>query len=198
MAVSKCPDVGAARRKELRVAARLAREAKARGRKRQAAHFAVLMGIEGDGNITLASGLEDVDVEFRRRRKSGWRALGRRNRRRKRSRVEGGRGRRRSRGSSEEGQDSDGSGDSDSPSEGDSDGSEGDDDFEVEEGDDGDGGAGGTTGVAVGDLLRIWWVEDKVWFRCRVVGMGRAGRVAQVRYLVDERWGDYYTTPWTR
>ena len=52
LAVSKCPDVGAERRKEMRVAARLAREAKARGRKRQAAHFAVLMGIEGDGNIT--------------------------------------------------------------------------------------------------------------------------------------------------
>jgi hypothetical protein len=81
------------------------------------------------------------------------------------------------RGASEEEQDSDGSEDSD---------------FKVNEGDDGDGGGGGTTGVAVGDLLRIWWVEDKVWFRCRVVGMGCAGRVAQVRYLVDERWGDYY------
>jgi hypothetical protein len=46
--------------------------------------------------------------------------------------------------------------------------------------------------VVVGDLLRIWWVEDEVWFRCRVVGMGRGGDVACVRYLVDERWGDYY------
>ena len=46
--------------------------------------------------------------------------------------------------------------------------------------------------MVVGDLLRIWWVEEKVWFRCRVVGMGRGGDVACVRYLVDERWGDYY------
>ena len=35
-------------------------------------------------------------------------------------------------------------------------------------------------------------VEEEVWFRCRVVGMGRGGDIACVRYLVDERWGDYY------
>ena len=44
---------GGAHRKEQRIAARLAREAKARDKRRQAAHFAMIMGIEGDGNITL-------------------------------------------------------------------------------------------------------------------------------------------------
>ena len=29
------------------------------------------MGVEGDGRITLAPGLEDVDVTFRRRRRAG-------------------------------------------------------------------------------------------------------------------------------
>ena len=192
LAVSRCPDVGAERRKEQRIAARLAREAKARDKKRQAAHFAMIMGIEGDGNITLASGLEDVDVDFNRRRRTNWRAPGRRNRRRKRRKGEDGDERRRPGGSNGEEQSSDESEDSDSRSDDGADESGSEGGFEVNEGDDGDGGDDGTEGVVVGDIIRIWWVDEGVWFRCRVVGMGRAGRVARVRYLVDERWGDYY------
>ena len=190
--MSKCPDVGLERRKEQRVASRLAREAKARNKKRQAAHFAVYMGVEGDGNITLAPGLEDVDVDFRRRRRSNWRAPGRRNRKRKRrGRGEAG-GRVRAEGPEDGGWSSDDSESAGSQS-GECTGVSGDeDDFEEEDGDDGCGGEGGAAGVVVGDLLRIWWVEEKVWFRCRVVGMGRGGDIACVRYLIDERWGDYY------
>lgn len=33
--------------------------------------FSVLMGLDGSGNITLAEGLEDVDVNFKRRRRDG-------------------------------------------------------------------------------------------------------------------------------
>ena len=192
LAVSRCPDVGAERRKEQRIAARLAREAKARDKKRQAAHFAMIMGIEGDGNITLASGLEDVVVDFSRRRRANWRAPGRRNRRRKRRKGDDGNGRRRASECSGEERSSDDSEDSDSRSDDGDDGSGSDAGFEVNEGDDGDGGEGGTEGVVVGDVIRIWWVDEGVWFRCRVVGMGRAGRVARVRYLVDDRWGDFY------
>ena len=43
----------------------------------------------------------------------------------------------------------------------------------------------------VGDLLRIRWVDEQVWFRCKIEGMGDAGRVVQVTYLVDDRWGTY-------
>ena len=190
--MSKCPDVGVERRKEQRVAARLAREAKVRNRKRQAAHFAVYMGVEGDGNITLAPGLEDVEVSFRRRRKANWRAPGRRNRKRKKRGRGEADGRRRAERSGGGGSSDDDSEETDSQSDGVEDDSLSEDDFEDGDGDDGCGGAGGATGVVVGDLLRIWWEEDEVWFRCRVVGMGRGGSVACVRYLVDERWGDYY------
>ena len=62
-------------------------------------------------------------------------------------------------------------------------------DFETEEGDDGNGGAGGAEGLVVGDLLRIWWDQDEVWFRCKIVGLADGGRVVKVDYLVDDRWG---------
>ena len=152
----------------------------------------MIMGIEGDGNITLASGLEDVAVDFSRRRRANWRAPGRRNRRRKRRKGDDGNERRRAGRCSGEERGSDDSDDSDSRSDdgGGESGSEAG--FEVNEGDDGDGGEGGTEGVVVGDIIRIWWVDEGVWFRCRVVGMGRAGQLARVRYLVDDRWGDYY------
>ena len=45
--------------------------------------------------------------------------------------------------------------------------------------------------MAVGDLLRIWWEEERVWFRCKIEGMGDAGRMVQVTYLVNDRWGAY-------
>ena len=170
----------------------MAREAKVRNRKRQAAHCAVYMGVEGDGNITLAPGLEDVDVSFRRRRKANWRAPGRRNRKRKKRGSGEAGGRRRAERSGSGGSSGEDSEETDSQSDEVDDDSGSEDDFEDEDGDDGCGGAGGATGVVVGDLLRIWWEEDEVWFRCRVVGMGRGGSVACVRYLVDERWGDYY------
>jgi hypothetical protein len=170
----------------------LAREAKARNRKRQAAHFAVYMGVEGDGNITLAPGLEDVDVSFCRRRKANWRAPGRRNRKRKRRGKGEAGGRGRTERSDGGGWSSDDSEEADGRSGEGTDDSGSEDGFEEEDGDDGCGGEGSAVGVVVGDLLRIWWVEDKVWFRCRVVGMGRGGDVACVRYFVDERWGDYY------
>ena len=118
LAVSKCPDVGAERRKEQRISARLAREAKARDRKKQAAHFAMVMGVEGEGNITLALGLEDVNVDFRRRRRTNWRAPGRRNRKRKRRKGGEVGDRRRTEGSSGEGSSGDESEDSDSRSDG--------------------------------------------------------------------------------
>ena len=41
---------------------------------RQVARFSVLMGLEGDGIITLAEGLVDVDVNFKRSRRTQWRA----------------------------------------------------------------------------------------------------------------------------
>ena len=145
--------------------------------------------ITGDGNITLASGLEDVAVDFSRRRRANWRAPGRRNRRRKRRKGDDGNERRRASERSGEGWSSDGSEDSDSRSDDGDDESGSEGRFEVNEGDDGEGG---TEGVVVGDIIRIWWVDEGVWFRCRVVGMSRAGRVARVRYLVDDRWGDYY------
>jgi hypothetical protein len=148
--------------------------------------------ITGDGNITLASGLEDVAVDFSRRRRANWRAPGRRNRRRKRRKGDDGNERRRASERSGEGWSSDGSEDSDSRSDDGDDESGSEGRFEVNEGDDGEGGEGGTEGVVVGDIIRIWWVDEGVWFRCRVVGMSRAGRVARVRYLVDDRWGDYY------
>ena len=80
-AVGKCPDARAARRKQQTAAARLAREARTRQTERDAAHFQVVMGVEGEGHITLAPGLEDVSVAFRKRRRVNWRPAGRRNRR---------------------------------------------------------------------------------------------------------------------
>lgn len=102
LAISKCPDVRAARRKQQNKEARLAREARTRQVEKDAARFQMLMGVEGDGHITLAPGLEDVDVTFRRRRRVNWRPAGKRNRK----------GRRRRRAADGEGDASDGDGDS--------------------------------------------------------------------------------------
>ena len=38
--------------------------------------------------------------------------------------------------------------------------------------------------VRVGDLLRIFWTEEEVWFRCKVTGVRRGGRTARVEYLL--------------
>ena len=151
----------------------------------------MVMGVEGEGNITLAPGLEDVSVAFRRRRRVNWRPTGRRNRRGGRragangggNDVDGG-----SSGSDERESDSDleSSGDDDDGGAGDA-----DSDFEVEAGDDGNSGKGNEHGVVVGDMLRVWWVAEQVWFRCRVEGMGREGHTVRVAYLVDDRWGTF-------
>ena len=187
IAVSRCPDPSAERRKEQATAARLAREARKRNVKRQAAHFAVIMGVEGDGKVTLAPGLEDVEVNFSKRHRTNWKTAGRRRRKRRRAGVGGGRGTR----ALSDGEDlcDDESDGTDSEAVGCSDASDGELDFETEEGDDGNGGAGGAEGLVVGDLLRIWWDQDEVWFRCKIVGLADGGRIVKVDYLVDNRWG---------
>ena len=190
-AVDRCPDPLTAQRKLQTATARLAREAKARRAERDAAHFQMVMGVEGEGNITLAPGLEDVSVAFRRRRRVNWRPTGRRNRRGGRrtdaksggSDVDG-----ESSGSDERESDSDleSGGDDDDGGAGDA-----DSDFEVEAGDDGNSGKGNEHGVMVGDTLRVWWVAEQVWFRCRVEAMGGEGRTVRVAYLIDDRWGTF-------
>ena len=190
-AVGRCPDPRTAQRKLQTATARRAREAKARRAERDAAHFQMVMGVEGEGNITLAPGLEDVSVAFRRRRRVNWRPTGRRNRRGGRrsgansggNDVDGG-----SSGSDERESDSDleSSGDDEDGGAGDA-----DSDFEVEAGDDGNSGKGNEHGVVVGDTLRVWWVAEQVWFRCRVEAMGGEGRTVRVAYLVDDRWGTF-------
>ena len=78
---------------------------------------------------------------------------------------------------------------------GDAGGSGGDDsDFEAEAGDNGNGGRGNEHDVVGGDMLRVWWVDEQVWLRCRVDGMGREGRVVRVIYLVDDRCGEHSCT----
>ena len=49
-------------------------------KRRQAARFELSMGLEGSGSITLAEGLEDVEVSFKRRQRSNWTRPGRRTR----------------------------------------------------------------------------------------------------------------------
>ena len=142
--------MSAERRKEQRTTARLAREARARDRERQAAHFAVIMGIEGDGNsITLAPGLEDVNAwtSAGGAGLTGRPATGRRNRKRRRRKSGGGERRRAEELSGEDELSGDESGESNSGSDGDTEDSGCGDDFEANEGDDGDGGGGGTAGV---------------------------------------------------
>jgi hypothetical protein len=188
-AVSRCPDLSVERAKELRTAARLAREARRRNEKRQAAHFAMIMGVEGDGNITLAPGLEDVNVNFSKRHRTNWKTTGRR---RSRRRKPGTRGTRGPRAGDDDGELCDDESETSESEVGS--GAEGSDDewgFESADGEDGNGGIGGAEGLVVGDLLRIWWDQEEVWFRCRVVGLGDGGRVAKVSYLVDDRWGCY-------
>ena len=51
---------------------------------RQVARFSILMGLEGDGVITLAEGLVDVDVSLKRTRRTQWRARSEGGSRRKR------------------------------------------------------------------------------------------------------------------
>ena len=53
----------------------------------------------------------------------------------------------------------------------------------------------------MGDLLRIFWTEEEVWFRCKVTGVRRGGRTARVEYLLPG-WQpfvhDLETVQWER
>ena len=49
--------------------------------------------------------------------------------------------------------------------------------------DDSDGRDSGQR-VRVGDLLRIYWTEEEVWFRCRVTGVRSEDRAVRVEYLL--------------
>ena len=51
------------------------------------------------------------------------------------------------------------------------------------DGDDGER-CDGKRRVRVGDLLRIYWTEDEVWFRCRVTGVRREDKTVRVEYLL--------------
>ena len=70
--VARSGDSEARDRKRAGVKRALEKARVVEGKRRQAAHFEVLMGLEGSGNITLAEGLEAVDVNFRRRRRVNW------------------------------------------------------------------------------------------------------------------------------
>ena len=144
---------------------------------RQVARFSVLMGLEGDGIITLAEGLVDVDVNFKRARRAQWRA-----------RIDGGNRRKRSTRAGNNDNHS-GSGGShkrrtqcgaapwyDSDSDDSDDEAEGTDEATVD--------AGERDQVTVGEALKIFWTEDKVWFRCDVTKLFDGGREVEVEYRV--------------
>ena len=213
IAAGRCPARGAQERKAARDRALLNRERKKRAQEQQAGLFQAMMGLEGDGHITLADGLEDVDVRFTKRRRVNWKAPGSRRKRKapsgarqqgragrsgkRQNRAGGGRERRGWCGYSE----SDDERGDDSQ---DDRGSDFTDDLSDGASDDGDGGAGAAWGVHVGDLLRIYWTDERVWFRCRVTGVGREGGKVRVEYLLPgwepfvhdlgkvrwERWAD--------
>ena len=174
---TRCGRPGKLERKE--AGAKRARDkAKAEGDlDRQVARFSVLMGLEGDGIITLADGLVDVDVNFKRVRRTQWRAKTDGGNRRKRSTQTGnndnhsrggGNHKRRAQGGAAPWYDSE-SDDSDDEVEGTDevtvDGSERD-------------------RVTVGSALKIFWTEDKVWFRCDVTKLFDGGMEVEVEYRV--------------
>ena len=145
---------------------------------RQAASFGILMGLEGDGIITLADGLVDVDVSFKRSKRAQWRPnIGRRHGRSHdgggggdgggagRGRV----GKRRITSRSAVRQDSD-SDDGDGDGSGREEWAAGDSDVER---------------VAVCNVLRIFWTDEMVWFRCDVTKLFDSGREVEVEYRVD-------------
>ena len=144
---------------------------------RQVARFSVLMGLEGDGIITLAEGLVDVDVNFKRARRVQWRA-----------RTDGGNRRKRSTRAGDNGNHSGSGGSYKRRTQGgaapwynsDSD----DSDDEVEGTDEAMADAGERAQVTVGGALKIFWTEDKVWFRCDVTKLFDGGREVEVEYRV--------------
>ena len=197
VAAGRCPASGTRKRKEDRARARQAREAKERNNARQAEHFQVMMGVEGEGCITLAEGLEDVEVHFNKRQRARWRARGQARGRRGGGRCDGGDGGRLRRGEGRRREDCRwGSSDSEASSgdEGDGCGSgdEYEETFDEEVGSNGRGDGEESSeereGLRVGDGIRIFWTEERVWFRGTVTGLGRGGDLMRVEYAL-EGWG---------
>ena len=192
VAASRCPDRGLLERKAARAKAKLAKEKKERVRKMQAGLLQAMLGAEGEGNITLAEGLEDVDVQFSRKRRANWRRPGHNKRRRtdKARRSEGSGARkgsgRNGRGGSGWQSDSETDGQSEDDAEGGEEWGFTDGGCSSDDESDGDDGerCDGKRRVRVGDLLRIYWTEDEVWFRCRVTGVRREDKTVRVEYLL--------------
>ena len=42
----------------------------------------------------------------------------------------------------------------------------------------------GPPAVNVHDLIRVWWSEEKVWFRCEVTEVLEGGKLVEVEYVV--------------
>ena len=177
--VARSGDSEARDRKRAGVKRALEKARVVEGKRRQAAHFEVLMGLEGSGNITLAEGLEDVDVNFRRRRRVNWSRPGGSIRRPARHFKGTGR-RRRNSGRREEGEWVSGSDSSDSGGDG---ASEDDGESESLMGDDGSSDEGSPT-VKVHDHIRIWWSDERVWFRCEITEVLEGGKRVEVEYVV--------------
>lgn len=165
---------GAAERKEAGAKRSRARSKAKADVDRQAAQFGIAMGLEGNGIITLADGLEDVEITFRKPRRARWRPRGaattsdrsctgeaaasgsawRRTCSHRRTAVTW---------DSRESDDSSSNGNSV-------------DRFRL--------GADDGALVQVGDLLRIYWTEEEVWFRCRVTRRFEGTNDVEVEYHV--------------
>ena len=150
---------------------------------RQAAQFSMTMGLGGDGIITLAEGLVDVDVTFRATKRARWScsrtATVSRGSTRGPGTLGGARKRVDARRRATVEWDSSESEESDSGSEVSKEGH----------------GAAGSEGHAVnpGDRIRIYWTVEEVWFRCdQVVMYGRCSQAPTTSrwstWLRDGRW----------
>ena len=137
---------------------------------REAAQFSMTMGVGGEGNITLAEGLVDVEVTFNGHKRARW----------SRSRVKGADSR------------VHGAGGASRRTGGRRRAASGWDSSESESSDSGldvaekDGCAGsGRAEVVVGDRIRIYWTGEEVWFRCDVRKVFAGTDDVEVEYLVD-------------
>ena len=163
---------GAALRKSAGAKRARDKKAKAAAIAKQAVWLELWRGHDDEaGEVTLADGLEDVEVTFNKRRRCRW--SGTKLRRRKRSSTDEVSAKRR-KAKRRPGATSinDESSDSDSGSESSS-SEEVSEDIELFE---------------LGEMLRIYWTEEKVWFRCAIKGLLEGGRLIQVEYMV-KGWG---------
>ena len=191
LAAGRCPDRCAIARKEAKARAQLNKARKARAKEQQAGLFQAMMGLEGEGNLTLAEGLEDVDVRFSRRRRANWTVPGRRRKRKAKlgpraSNVEASKRPRRSSAGRTRGREGFSWAGDDTSTDCSDSGGESDftDDLTGCSGDEGGDDVDHDLGVQLGDLLRIFWTEEGVWFRCRVTGVGHDGGRVRVEYLL--------------